>query len=65
MAADRDRGHGLEIYNLQGESVIKRTFGWCLFLLMTPLMAVGAVAYVLCDAVAYGWRMASEWFDAW
>jgi hypothetical protein len=37
--------------------MIKRTFGWCLFLLMTPLMAVGAVAY--------GWRMASEWFDAW
>ena len=45
--------------------MIKSTFGWCLFLLMTPLMAVGAVAYVLCDAVAYGWRMASEWFDAW
>ena len=52
---------------------MKRVFGAALFTLMTPLMAVGAVAYVLCDAVAYvlcdavafGWRMASEWFDAW
>ena len=45
--------------------MIKRLFGAALFTLMTPLMALGAVAYVLCDAVAFGWRMASEWFDAW
>jgi hypothetical protein len=45
--------------------MIKKVFGWALFTLMTPLMALGAVAYVVCDAVAFGWRVTSEWFDAW
>lgn len=39
--------------------------GYLLFWTMTPLMAVGAVSYLFCDAVAYGWRTAKERLDAW
>ena len=44
---------------------MKRALGFVLFLSMTPLMALGSVAYLLCDATAYGWRITKEWLDAW
>lgn len=44
---------------------MRRMLGWFLFLCLTPCMVLGAIAFLLCDATAYGWRQIEEFLEDW
>lgn len=42
---------------------MKRVFGWVGFVVLTPCVVIGALAYFIADACVFGWRTAQEWLD--
>ena len=39
--------------------------GFMLFVLVSPLIVLGAVAYLIADATVYGWNLAEEIMEDW
>lgn len=43
---------------------MKRGLGWTAFVLLFPVILLGAVAYMVADAAVYGWRVAENFFES-
>lgn len=43
----------------------KQIIGYAFFLLLSPCVVLGAVVYLIADAVVYGWKTAEEMMEGW
>lgn len=43
----------------------KRIIGWAAFAVLVPFIAAGWVAYLIADAVLFGWEAAEEMMENW
>lgn len=43
--------------------MMKTVFGWVAMVFLSPFIAVGILAYAICDAVVFGWKLAEDSTD--
>ena len=44
---------------------IKQPLGWVIFVLVTPFVLGGFLAYLIADAVVAGWNISRKMIDEW
>ena len=44
---------------------VKQSLGWIMFVLVTPFVLGGILAYIIADAVVAGWNISKKMIDEW